>query len=150
MLLGRLALYLKSHEHLLIPPQRITVVFVASDISTFLVQAAGALLAISKNLKLAKTGEHVSLPSPSGARVVALTRHTQIFLAGLALQLASFAVFVLLALRFLYRIRTIDPQVWAVDAAQPWHRDWRTLALVLIVSSIGILVSPSFPHAHVP
>ncbi|KAH9853036.1 RTA1-like protein [Lenzites betulinus] len=121
MLLGRLARYLKSHEHLLIPPQRITVVFVASDVTTFLVQAAGALLAISKNLKLAKTGEHI-------------------FLAGLALQLASFAVFVLLALRFLYRIRTIDPQVWTVDAAQPWHRDWRTLALVLIVSSIGILI----------
>lgn len=38
MLLGRLARYLKSHEHLLIRPQRITVVFVVSDVSTFLIQ----------------------------------------------------------------------------------------------------------------
>lgn len=34
----------------------------------------------------------------------------------------------------------MDPHVWTVDAAQPWHRDWRTLGAVLIVSSIGILV----------
>ncbi|KAI0823126.1 RTA1-like protein [Trametes gibbosa] len=121
MLLGRLARYLKSHEHLLIPPQRITIVFVVSDISTFLVQAAGALLSISKDVKISKTGEHI-------------------FLAGLVLQLASFAVFVILALRFLYRVKSRDPHVWAVDAEKPWHRDWRTLALVLIVSSVGILI----------
>ncbi|KAI0639047.1 RTA-like protein [Trametes polyzona] len=121
MLLGRLARYLKSHRHLLIPPQRITVVFVASDISTFLIQAAGALLSISKNQKLSKTGEHI-------------------FLAGLVLQLFSFAVFVILALRFLYRIKTMDPHVWTVDADKPWHRDWRTLGFVLIVSSVGILI----------
>ncbi|EIW64953.1 RTA1-like protein [Trametes versicolor FP-101664 SS1] len=123
MLLGRLARYLKSHEHLLIRPQRITVVFVVSDVSTFLIQAAGALLSISKNLKLSKTGEHI-------------------FLAGLVLQLASFAVFVIVALRFLFRIKTMDPHVWTVDgvAGKPWHRDWRTLALVLIISSVGILI----------
>ncbi len=59
--MGRLARYIKSNKHLLIRPQRITVVFVASDVTTFLVQAAGALLSISKNQKLSKTGEHVSL-----------------------------------------------------------------------------------------
>ena len=36
--MGRLAKYIKSDKHLLISPQRITVVFVVSDISTFLVQ----------------------------------------------------------------------------------------------------------------
>ncbi|KAI0823125.1 RTA1-like protein [Trametes gibbosa] len=121
MLLGRLARYLKSHEHLLIPPQRITVVFVVSDISTFLIQAAGALLSISKDVKTSKTGEHI-------------------FLAGLILQLASFGIFVILALRFLYRVKSRDSHVWAVDAEKPWHRDWRTLALVLIVSSVGIFI----------
>ena len=59
MLMGRLARYIKSNKHLLIRPQRITVVFVVSDVSTFLVQAAGALLSISKNQSLSKTGEHV-------------------------------------------------------------------------------------------
>ncbi|KAI0651489.1 RTA-like protein [Trametes meyenii] len=121
MLLGRLARYLKSHRHLLIPPQRITVVFVVSDITTFLIQAAGALLSISQNAKLHTTGEHI-------------------FLAGLILQLVSFALFTLLALRFLYRVKTRDPHVWATDAAKPWHEDWRTLALVLLVSAAGILV----------
>ncbi|KAI0768626.1 RTA1-domain-containing protein [Trametes elegans] len=121
MLLGRLALYLKSDKHLLIPPQRITIVFVVSDVTTFLIQAAGALLSISKNQSLSKTGEHI-------------------FLAGLILQLISFGLFTLLALRFHYRIKTMDPHVWTVDAAKPWHRDWRMLGLILIISSIGILV----------
>ncbi|KAI0374517.1 RTA1-like protein [Pilatotrama ljubarskyi] len=121
MLLGRLARYLKSHRHLLIPPQRITIVFVASDVTTFLIQAAGALLSISKNQQLSKTGEHI-------------------FLAGLALQLASFALFIMLALRFHYRIKTMDPHIWTVDAGKPWHQDWRMLGFVLLVSSVGILI----------
>ncbi|RDX56235.1 RTA1-domain-containing protein [Lentinus brumalis] len=121
MLMGRLARYIKSNKHLLIRPQRITVVFVASDVTTFLVQAAGALLSISKNQKLSKTGEHI-------------------FLAGLALQLASFAFFVLVSLRFLYRVKTREPDTWAMDADKPWHRDWRSLSYVLLISSVGILI----------
>ncbi|KAI0724209.1 RTA1-domain-containing protein [Cerioporus squamosus] len=121
MLMGRLARYIKSNKHLLIRPQRITIVFVASDITTFLVQAAGALLSISKNQKLSKTGEHI-------------------FLAGLALQLASFAFFVLVSLRFLYRVKTREPNTWAMDADKPWHRDWRSLSYVLLISSVGILI----------
>ncbi|TBU64716.1 RTA1-domain-containing protein [Dichomitus squalens] len=121
MLLGRLARYIQSNKHLLIPPQKITVVFVASDISTFLVQAAGAGLSISKNQSLSKTGEHI-------------------FLAGLVLQLVSFFFFVIVALRFLFRVAAREPQTWAVDAQKPWHQDWRTLSYVLIVSSIGIMI----------
>ncbi|RPD81652.1 RTA1-domain-containing protein [Lentinus tigrinus ALCF2SS1-7] len=121
MLMGRLARYIKSNKHLLIRPQRITVVFVISDVTTFLVQAAGALLSISHNQKLSKTGEHI-------------------FLAGLALQLASFAFFVLVALRFLYRVKTMEPHTWAMDREKPWHRDWRALSYVLLISSVGILI----------
>ena len=62
------------------------------------------------------------------------------------LQLFSFFCFMLVALRFLHRVRTREPHTWAKDAALPWHRDWRTLLCVLLVSSVGILVRlPPFP-----
>ena len=38
VLLGRLARWLKASQHVLIPPNRITLVFVLSDVSTFLIQ----------------------------------------------------------------------------------------------------------------
>ena len=68
----------------------------------------------------------------------------QIFLAGLVLQLFSFFCFMLVALRFLHRVRTREPHTWAKDATLPWHRDWRTLLCVLLVSSVGILVRLPF------
>ncbi|KAH9912262.1 RTA1-like protein, partial [Epithele typhae] len=129
-----------SDKHLLISPERITVVFVVSDISTFLVQAAGAGLSISKDQKLSKTGEHVSTLVVFAFESARSTLCVQIFLAGLVLQLASFFLFMLVVLRFLCRVRKMEPSTWAMDAALPWHRDWRTLAGVLIVSSVGILV----------
>ncbi|KAI1797551.1 RTA1 like protein-domain-containing protein [Ganoderma leucocontextum] len=123
MLMGRIARYLQSNKHATTYPT--TVVFVVSDISTFLIEvclappscivsvadhpssfifkAAGAGLSISKNQGLSKTGEHVYI------------------LGGLTLQLASFFVFVVVVLRFLFR-------------------DWRTLSYVLIISSIGIMI----------
>lgn len=38
VLLGRLARYIGSGKHLLVPPNRITITFVISDITTFLIQ----------------------------------------------------------------------------------------------------------------
>ena len=38
VLLGRLARWLDASTHILIPPQRITLVFVLSDVTTFLIQ----------------------------------------------------------------------------------------------------------------
>ena len=61
-------------------------------------------------------------------------------MAGLVLQLVSFFLFMLVALRFIHRVRTLEPDTWSMDAALPWHRDWRTLVYVLMVSSVGILV----------
>lgn len=57
------------------------------------------------------------------------------------LQLASFFLFVVVALRFLFRVATMEPHTWRMDAEKPWHKDWRTLSYALIVSSIGIMVS---------
>ncbi|KAI0762726.1 RTA-like protein [Fomes fomentarius] len=121
MLMGRLARYIDSNAHLLIPPKRITVVFVASDITTFLIQATGAGIAITKDPILSKKGE-------------------RIFLTGLALQLVSFFLFVLVVVRFLYRVKTMEPKTWVKDANKRWHSDWRFLSGVLLVSSAGVLV----------
>ena len=65
----------------------------------------------------------------------------QIFLSGLALQLASFFLFVVVVLRFLLRVATLEHHTWCMDAHKPWHEDWRMLSYVLIISSIGIMVS---------
>ncbi len=42
VLLGRLARYLGSGKHLLISPSRITITFVISDITTFLIQVSAS------------------------------------------------------------------------------------------------------------
>lgn len=52
MLMGRLARYIDSNAHLLIPPKRITVVFVASDITTFLIQVSRSIINSSRNASL--------------------------------------------------------------------------------------------------
>ncbi|KAL0574678.1 hypothetical protein V5O48_007294 [Marasmius crinis-equi] len=125
VLLGRLARYLNCDRHLLVSPRRITLIFVASDIITFLIQAAGGSITTSNDFNLVKIG-------------------SRIFLAGLALQLASFAVFSVIYLVFLYRVRFHDRAVWEIDASKKWYQDWRALAGMLVVSCIGILVRSVF------
>jgi len=127
VLLGRLALDLNAAEHLRISPRRITPLFVASDITTFLIQAAGGSISISSNdLKTNKLGSNV-------------------FLAGLALQLLSFAIFTCMYLRFLFLVRRHSPEVWRRDGnSRLWYADWRTLACAFLVSCAGILVRSVF------
>jgi len=127
VLLGRLALDLNAAEHLVISPRRVTPLFVASDITTFLIQAVGGSISISSNdLKTNKLGSNV-------------------FLVGLALQLASFAIFTCMYLRFLFLVRRHRPEVWTRDGSfRLWYADWRTLACAFIVSCAGILVRSVF------
>ncbi|KAG6865305.1 hypothetical protein C0991_003607 [Blastosporella zonata] len=122
VLLGRIAAHHGLGKHLLIPARKITRAFVISDISTFLIQAAGGgLSASAKSLTLNKTG-------------------SRIFLVGLILQLVSFATFIAIYGIFLYRVRTQNPEVWTRDMHKPWHNDWRTLSNVLCISCLGILI----------
>ncbi|KAI0347275.1 RTA1-like protein [Trametopsis cervina] len=123
VLLGRLARSLDGDAHLLIRPQKVTLIFVSSDITTFLIQAVGG-----------------SITSAAHDDVKKNQAGTRIFLAGLAIQLVSFAFFTLLYLRFLYRVHKYEPQVWMRDAHKSWFRDWRSLAAALVVSCIGVLV----------
>lgn len=86
VLLGRLARWLGCDQYLLVPARRITLIFVCSDVGTFLVQvslfpqpfllgladyypasiiyyhqATGGSISISKNPTTAKLGSHVSI-----------------------------------------------------------------------------------------
>ncbi|EJD05847.1 RTA1-like protein [Fomitiporia mediterranea MF3/22] len=128
VLLGRLARRLDKSNYLWVSPQKVTTVFVLSDVSTFLIQAAGGAISVVANDQ--KTNDLGS----------------NVFLAGLVLQLASFSVFTIMFLRFMQRIYTNDPETWNRDATQqkPWYRDWRTLAFALFVSCIGIIIRSVF------
>lgn len=126
VLLGQIARHLGVDEYLLISPRRITVVFILSDVTTFLIQAIGGALSVSAN--------HVD-QALVGSRV---------FLAGLAAQLVSFIVFTCVYLLFLWRVRKHRPEVWSVDKDKAWSNDWRALAAALFISCIGILIRSVF------
>ncbi|KAJ8086698.1 hypothetical protein PM082_005521 [Marasmius tenuissimus] len=125
VLLGRLASHLSCDRHLLVSPRRVTIIFVASDVITFLIQAAGGGTTTANDLDLIRIG-------------------SKIFLAGLALQLASFVVFTAMYLIFLYRVYSYDRDVWEMDKSKKWYNDWRTLGAMLFVSCIGILIRSVF------
>ncbi|KAG6916826.1 hypothetical protein DXG01_005211 [Tephrocybe rancida] len=118
VLLGRLTVYLGAEKYLVISPLKITRYFVVSDVLTFLVQAAGGGLSASAS------------GSTLGARI---------FLAGLILQLVSFAVFIVIYGIFLQRVHK-DSRLWGRDGSEAWYNDWRALAGALCVSCCGILI----------
>ncbi|KAK0453525.1 RTA1-like protein [Armillaria borealis] len=121
VLLGRLSRYLGATQHLLVNPRRITAVFISSDVTTFLIQAAGGAVSIAADqVHLARIG-------------------SRIFLVGLALQLGSFFIFTCIFLTFLRRIYAHEPDIWEAGGKK-WYADWRALAGALFVSCIGILI----------
>ncbi|KAJ7904703.1 RTA1-like protein [Mycena olivaceomarginata] len=122
VLLGRLARYLNCDKHVLVNPRRISIMFISSDITTFLVQAAGGSVSISSN-------------TPSGAKI-----GSNISLAGLAMQAASFLSFTCIFFVFIHRVRTHEPEAWTLHASKKWHQDWRTLAAAMTFSFLGIII----------
>ena len=125
ILLGRLARYLRAGQHLLIPPTKIMIVFLMSDITTFLIQAAGGGVSIAADTaKVNKIGSNI-------------------FLAGLAIQLASFVTFTVIYIRFLWLVWRREPTAWSKDHELVWWRDWRALAGALGISCVGIIVRVS-------
>ncbi|KAI0052331.1 RTA1-like protein [Auriscalpium vulgare] len=121
ILIGRLSRHLRSGKHLLISPRRITLVFVSSDILTFLVQAIGGGLSAGSNPDTAKLGSHI-------------------FLAGLILQLVSFIFFGIVYFVFIIRVRRHERDEWFSDADKPWYNDWRALAAGIAVNIVGITI----------
>ncbi|KAF9268030.1 RTA1-like protein [Marasmius fiardii PR-910] len=117
ILLGRLTRHLDCDKHLLVSPRKITMVFVSSDVITFLVQAAGGGTTTANDPDLILIG-------------------SRLFLVGLALQLGSFVLFSVIYLVFLYRVRLHEFEIWQMDGSQKWHNDWRALAAALLVRSV--------------
>lgn len=120
-LLGRLAGEIDCAHHVLLPVRRLTLIFVLSDLTTFVIQATGASMTTSKVQSSASLGLHI-------------------FLVGLIMQLVSFVFFCAIYARFLYRVYTEEQDVCMRDSKQPWHNDWRTLAAALAVSCVGLLI----------
>lgn len=86
ILLGRITYHLNGHAHLKpINPNKIMRIFVGSDVVTFLIQAAGGGLSTAQDAKLRDVG-------------------SKVFLAGIALQLASFAFFTGVYIMFAWRV----------------------------------------------
>ncbi|KAI0785862.1 RTA1-like protein [Abortiporus biennis] len=122
MLLGRLATLLQCSQYLLVPARRITLVFVLSDVFTFLMQSTGGSLQIIDNESTRNLGSHV-------------------FLGGLILQLISFVFFTFCFVKLLLSVHNLQPQIWNRDAIRTeWYNDWRSLAFALSVSCAGIIV----------
>ncbi|KIY49274.1 RTA1-domain-containing protein [Fistulina hepatica ATCC 64428] len=122
VLLSRLSRFLQCERHVIVNPRRITRIFVCSDITTFLIQAAGGGLSTTQNYNMSLAGSHI-------------------FLAGLALQLLSFFIFTCVYLLFLYRIHKYERSVWERDCGiLPWYKNWLALAATLFLSCIGILI----------
>ncbi|KAJ7682609.1 RTA1-domain-containing protein [Mycena polygramma] len=117
-------------KHLMVSPRRITIVFISSDITTFLVQAAGGSVSISSDtLNLAKIGSNI-------------------FLAGLVMQLASFLTFTCIFGVFMHRVHMREPEVWAMHSGKKWHQDWRALAGAMTFSFVGILIRSGYRVAE--
>ncbi|KIJ70024.1 hypothetical protein HYDPIDRAFT_77204 [Hydnomerulius pinastri MD-312] len=129
VLLGRLAKHLGAGKHVLLPAHRLTRIFVLSDVTTFLIQAAGGVLTTSNSYTTGMMGLHI-------------------FLAGLVLQLVSFLFFTVLYVRFLLRIRALEPYIWTRDSDKPWFNDWRALAGALCISCVMILIRCSYRVAE--
>jgi len=122
ILLGRLARSLDAGKHLVIPPTRIMITFLVSDITTFLIQAAGGGVSIGANtIKQAKAGSNI-------------------FLAGLIIQLVSFVTFSIIFVYFMFRVHRHEQHVWTRDSSKRWYADWRALAGALAISCVGIII----------
>ncbi|KAA1474333.1 RTA1-domain-containing protein [Dentipellis sp. KUC8613] len=122
MILGRLVRSLDCEQHLrLVPPRRITTVFITSDILTFLIQASGGGLAAQATSNSAQLG-------------------SRIFLGGLIIQLLSFLLFTAIFLIFVYRVRKYEPRIWSRDSSKHWYWDWRTFTVAISVNCVGIII----------
>ncbi|KAJ1564637.1 hypothetical protein HK405_014345 [Cladochytrium tenue] len=108
-------------------PNLVAKIFVSSDVVSFVVQAAGAALLIVDAATYLHTAAHI-------------------IVAGLAVQIASFAAFLLLAAVYYVRARRPPPNSAAAhdtsspDAAAHVHPRWPLLYAVLATGAIAVLL----------
>ncbi|WVW82412.1 hypothetical protein I302_104419 [Kwoniella bestiolae CBS 10118] len=118
ILLGRLVQYLNKNEHLRpLKANWVSWTFIISDIVTFLIQAAGGGLSISKDIKTAEAGGNI-------------------FLAGIAAQLASFVLFSGMWIVFGVRAWKNDKELWAKPGWKPLYWAMGFTCICFIIRSI--------------
>ncbi|KAK9899194.1 hypothetical protein P389DRAFT_194198 [Cystobasidium minutum MCA 4210] len=144
--LSHIARYLGNDvttDCLILPATIIVKFFVISDITTFLIQAAGGAMTASgqENPSMGEVGRKVSM-------------------AGLSLQLASFATYTVILLYFGYRVRKLFPKKWSRGStvaesdkqAFAWYKvadttpiaEWRILYFTVCATCIGFLIRSGF------
>ncbi|KPM44113.1 hypothetical protein AK830_g2442 [Neonectria ditissima] len=123
MVFGRLILFLRASTISPIKPTRMTKIFVAGDIISFLVQCmGGGLIARQESFNLGKT----------------------VILIGLVIQIVFFGLFILAAVVFHVRIMKRPPPSVQAEMGTKWFKGWRGVILVLYVSSGLIFVRSIF------
>ncbi|WVQ85253.1 hypothetical protein IAT38_007418 [Cryptococcus sp. DSM 104549] len=123
ILLGRLVEFLDAHQHLRpLRAQYVSWMFIISDVITFLIQAAGGGLSISKNVTTAQAGGNI-------------------FLAGIALQFASFFFFTCAWAIFGIRAYRENKELWA-------RQGWKPLYWALGFTCICFLIRSIFRTAE--
>ncbi|KAK0710186.1 RTA1 like protein-domain-containing protein [Lasiosphaeria miniovina] len=121
MMLGRLVRLLDAHQHSIVRTTWLTKIFVAGDVLSFLTQGAGGgILSNADTKKQSDLGSNV-------------------LLAGLAIQVLFFGLFIITTVIFHIRI-TKEPTARSFSVAAPW----RQFILALYAVSFLILVRSVF------
>ncbi|PYH44723.1 RTA1 domain-containing protein [Aspergillus saccharolyticus JOP 1030-1] len=126
MALSRMIFYLDKEDLSIVPTRWLTVIFVAGDIVSFLIQGAGGVIMTH------------TTTDPS-----ARTTGQNVIIAGLVIQLIFFSVFFIVAAAFHYRIHRSPSgkSISSCIATDGWfHATWETTLLALYVASAMILV----------
>ncbi|KAM0123729.1 hypothetical protein ACHAQE_002703 [Botrytis cinerea] len=127
MVLGRLIVALDAEDLSPIRKKWMTKIFVIGDVIAFLSQAAGGGIMASGTTSALATGEHITI-------------------AGLAIQLAFFSVFIFTATIFhrrFQRTANTEPMRMSVKYMMK-NKNWEALLYVLYVTSALILIRSAF------
>ncbi|RHZ65496.1 RTA1 domain-containing protein [Aspergillus thermomutatus] len=127
MILGRTIQFLHAERLSPVPAKWMTKIFVAGDILSFILQGAGGGVMSSGSVNSQDIG-------------------TYIIIAGLAVQLLFFGVFVSVACVFHFRFSNSQTAGTDVNASgkAPWVRSWNALLWVLYLVSGLILIRSAF------
>jgi hypothetical protein len=140
MILGRVILSVDAPSYSLIKPKWLTKVFVTSDVVCFLVQLAGAYtLRHSDYCRPLLTCIGAGLMASSHSSTSKMG--SDIVLAGLVLQIVIFGFFVVLAMVFHRRLRSM-PTPSSYDTSPPWSKSmlllYITCSLILVRNIVRV------------
>ncbi|PLB55816.1 RTA1-domain-containing protein [Aspergillus steynii IBT 23096] len=125
MTLGRLIVRLGAENESLIPVKYLTKIFVAGDVISFVLQCGGGGYMAAGSLEAMENGE-------------------TIVIAGLAVQLFIFGVFVLVAAVFHYRVRKLGTYTPLTTFPASWRTSWEYMLYAMYAACLLIFVRSIF------